>query len=152
MAEVLQSTPTTAGTVGTSARRPDGPAKAAGEFAFAGDLHAEGMLWGATVRSPHPSALIRSVDVAPAWQLPGVRAVLLADDVPGRLEFGVNDPDQPVLAAGRVRYVGEPVAVVAADDPLTALRAAAANTVPYYPLVPLLVLEQSVRAPPTVSV
>ncbi|MET0233355.1 MAG: xanthine dehydrogenase subunit D [Kibdelosporangium sp.] len=148
MSELLQSTPTTAGTVGTSARRPDGPAKAAGEFSFAGDLHAEGMLWGATVRSPHPSALIRSIDVAPAWQLPGVQAVLLADDVPGRLEFGVNDADQPVLAAGEVRYVGEAVAVVAADDPWTARRAAAAIVVDYEPRIPLLDPDASITAPP----
>lgn len=136
------------GLVGASATRPDAPPKVRGEFSFAADLHAEGMLWGATLRSPHPAAVIHRIDLTPAWRLPGVRAVLIATDVPGRLQFGVNDADQPVLASGVVRYVGEAVAVVAADNLLTARRATDAIIVEYEVLTPLLDPEEAISASP----
>ena len=69
--------------VGTSALRPDGTLKVTGEFAFSSDLWMADMLWGATLRSPHPRARIRSVDLSGALRLPGVAAVLTCDDVPG---------------------------------------------------------------------
>jgi len=111
-----------AGGVGVSVVRPDGIPKVKGEFAFSSDLSAEGMLWGATVRSPHPHARIVSIDVVPALAIPGVRTVLTQDDVPGRRHFGLERPDQPVLADGEVCFWGQPVAVVAADDRETARR------------------------------
>ncbi|HTT88340.1 MAG TPA: molybdopterin cofactor-binding domain-containing protein [Acidimicrobiales bacterium] len=123
-----------AGGVGADARRPDGALKVKGAFAFSSDLWADGMIWGATVRSPHPRALIVSVDVSEALRLPGVRCVLTHEDVPGRKTYGLEVADQPVLAFDEVRYQGEPVAVVAADDPETARRAAAAVKVGYEPL------------------
>jgi CO/xanthine dehydrogenase Mo-binding subunit len=83
------------------------------------------MLWGQTVRSPHPHARIRSIDIAEAVASPGVHAVLTAEDVPGKKTFGLEFDDQPVLASDRVRYVGEPVAIVAAEHPELAKRAAA---------------------------
>src|SRR3970282_1704076 len=67
----------------------------------------------------------------------GVHACLTADDVPGRSVFGLEHPDQPVLAGEEVRYWGEPVAIVAAEDPRTALRAASLVEVGYEPLPPL---------------
>ncbi|MGH9213999.1 MAG: xanthine dehydrogenase subunit D [Acidimicrobiales bacterium] len=123
-----------AGGVGQSPVRPDGPPKVQGRFAFASDLHLEGMLWGTTLRSPHPHARIRSLDVAPALTMPGVVCVLTAEDVPGSPTYGLISADQPVLASGVVRYVGEAVAIVAADHPDTARRAAAAVAVDYEPL------------------
>jgi len=113
------------GRVGDSPLRPDGVPKVTGEFAYSSDLWVEGMLWGATARSPHPRARIRHLDLSAARAVRGVRAVLTAADVPGALHYGLEHPDQPVLASGEVRYHGEPVAVVAADDPDTARRAAA---------------------------
>ncbi|HZD22899.1 MAG TPA: molybdopterin cofactor-binding domain-containing protein [Acidimicrobiia bacterium] len=124
--------------VGTSPLRPDGVAKLKGEFAYAQDLHVENMLWGATTRSPHPRARVVSVDIAPALAIGGVHAVLTADDVPGRAVFGLEHPDQPVLASDEVRYWGEPVAVVAAEDEDTARRAAAAIDVEYEVADPLV--------------
>ncbi len=115
-------------------RRPDGQAKVRGEFSYAGDLHAEGMLHGVTLRSPHPHARLLRIDTAAARALPGVHAVLTAADVPGDLHFGLTLRDEPVLADGVVRYAGEPVAVVAAIDPRTARRAARAIVVEYEPL------------------
>jgi xanthine dehydrogenase D subunit len=117
------------GGVGDSPLRPDGTPKVTGEFAYASDLFVEGMLWGATARSPHPRARVRGLDLTAARAVRGVRAVLTAADVPGELHYGLEHADQPVLADGEVRYHGEPVAVVAADDPETARRAAALVTV-----------------------
>jgi xanthine dehydrogenase D subunit len=123
--------------VGASVLRPDGTLKVTGEFAFSSDLWMADMLWGATLRSPHPRARIRAVDVSGALRLPGVAAVLSHDDVPGRKTFGLEAADQPVLAADEVRYQGEPVVIVAADHPETARRAVAAITVSYDVLAPV---------------
>ncbi len=119
--------------VGVSAQRPDAVLKVTGEFAYASDLWLEGMVWGATLRSPHASAWIRGIDVGPALAIPGVRAVLTHEDVPGEKFYGLDVKDQPVLAIDQVRYQGEPVALVAADHPETARRAAAAIVVTYEP-------------------
>lgn len=122
------------GTVGHSVQRPDAVPKVRGEFEYSSDLSHDGMLWGATVRSPHPHAEITGVDISAALTLPGVVAVLTAADVPGHNRHGLERRDQPVLAADRVRYVGEPVAIVAADHPETARRAVNKVRVAYTPL------------------
>ena len=96
------------------------------------------MLWGHTLRSPHAHARIRSIDISDALTLPGVHAVLTHDDVPGRKTYGLEFPDQPVLAIDRVRYFGEPVAVVAAEHPEQARRAAERIVVEYEPLAPIV--------------
>ena len=111
------------GGIGESVRRPDGVPKVTGEFEFSSDMFVDGMLWGATLRSPHPSARIWSIDTSQAEAMTGVRAVLTHEDVPGRKVYGMETPDQPVLAWDRVRYQGEPVALVAADHPEAAKRA-----------------------------
>jgi xanthine dehydrogenase D subunit len=119
------------GGVGDSAQRPDGVLKVRGEFAYGSDLWMEDMVWGVTLRSPHPYARIRAIDVGPALATPGVLAVLTAEDVPGEKVYGLELADQPVLAFDVVRYQGEPVALVAADHPDTARRAAALIRVDY---------------------
>jgi xanthine dehydrogenase D subunit len=130
---VPEVTPATGG-VGESVRRVDAIPKVTGEFAYASDLWAQDMLWGATLRSPHPHARIRGIDSRAAAALPGVHAVLTAPDLPGKRTFGLNFADQPVLADGLVRYHGEPVAIVAADTPALAHAAAAAVAVDWEPL------------------
>ena len=136
--------------VGESARRVDGPAKVTGTFEYGSDLHAAGMLWGATLRSPHASARIRSIHVAKATAAPGVHAVLTAADVPGKPTFGLEFSDQPVLAWDVVRYEGEPVALVAADTLEQARRAVELIEVEYEPTPALLDMEDALRpgAPP----
>ena len=123
--------------LGTSSLRPDGGAKVKGDFAFTSDLHAENMLWGATLRSPHPHARIVSIDTTAAWKIAGVECVVTADDVPGQLTYGLISSDQPVFAKDVVRYMGEPIAAVAADHPETCRRALAAITV-VYEVLPVL--------------
>ncbi len=124
--------------VGESVRRPDGVPKVKGEFAYSSDMWAEDMLWGATLRSPHPRARIRSISLGAALAVPGVHAVLTHEDVPGRKTYGLEHHDQPVLAFSEVRYQGEPVAIVAADHPETARRAADRIEVDYEELEPLV--------------
>jgi CO/xanthine dehydrogenase Mo-binding subunit len=118
-------------------RRSDAIPKVTGEFAYSSDLHAAGMLWGHTVRSPHAHARIVGIDVSEAARMRGVHAVLTHEDVPGRKTYGLEFADQPVLASARVRYFGEPVAIVAAEEPEQARRAAAAVRVEYEPLQPI---------------
>ena len=129
--------------LGASALRPDGSAKVKGEFSFSSDLWSDGMLWGATLRSPHPHARIINIDTSAAYAIDGVRCVLTADDVPGVLTYGLIEQDQPVFAKDVVRYMGEPIAAVAADHPETCRRALAAIVVEYDVLEPLTNPERS---------
>jgi CO/xanthine dehydrogenase Mo-binding subunit len=135
-----------AGGVGQSPIRPDAAAKVDGSFDYASDLAFEGMLWGHTLRSPHPKARIRSIDTAAASALPGVAAVLTAADVPGKLHYGLIEADQPVLAPGEVNYQGEAVAIVAAETLDLARRAAELVAVDYEVLEPLCDASEAVEA------
>ncbi|MEV2276958.1 xanthine dehydrogenase subunit D [Nocardiopsis sp. NPDC049922] len=128
---------TTKDGLSSSPRRPDGTLKVTGEFAYSSDMWMEDMLWGMTLRSPHPHARILGIDITEALKVPGVEAVLTHEDVPGAKRYGLEYQDQPVLAFGKVRYKGEPVALVAADHPETARRALERITVDYEVLPPV---------------
>ncbi len=128
---------TRAGRLGDSVSRPDGTAKVQGSFQFSSDLNAENCLWGATLRSPHPAARIVSIDLSAAYRISGVEAIITASDVPGQLTYGLISQDQPVFARDVVRYVGEPIAAVAADHPETCRRALEAIVVVYEVMKPL---------------
>jgi CO/xanthine dehydrogenase Mo-binding subunit len=134
------------GHIGLSARRADGIPKVTGEFAYSSDLWASGMLWGHTLRSPHAHARIHSIDLSKALKASGVHAVLTHDDVPGEKRYGLEFRDQPVLAFERVRYFGEAVAVVAAEHPEQARRAAELIEVEYEPLAPVVDPERATEA------
>lgn len=140
-----QETSPTAVGIGASLQRPDGIAKVRGEFEYAPDLLQEGMLWGATRRSEYPYARLVRVNLNPAKEMPGVIAVLGAWDVPDN-RFGAINNDQPVLADDFVRYVGEPIAIVAAVDLETARRAAAAIDIEYEPHIPLTDASEALKA------
>jgi xanthine dehydrogenase D subunit len=131
------------GGVGESVRRVDGVPKVKGEFAYGGDLWHDDMLFGHTLRSPHPHARIRSIDISEALAGPGVHALLLADDVPGKRTYGLEFADQPVLAGEEVLYAGQPIAVVAAETPELARRAVARIAVDYEALPPLTDMEEA---------
>jgi len=138
----VRSTPTRGrtrlGGIGENVQRPDSIPKVTGDFAFSSDLRHDRMLWGGTLRSPHPSARISSIDVGPAVAMTGVHAVLTHADVPGMATFGLEHRDQPVLAGDVVRYEGEPVAIVAADHPDTVRLALDAISVDYVVTEPLV--------------
>jgi CO/xanthine dehydrogenase Mo-binding subunit len=123
--------------VGTSVAGHDFEEKVQGALAYADDWRMPGMLHGKVVRSQVPCARVLSVDASDALKLPGVRAVVTAEDVPDnevREEasgLGLQPVSMPVLAADRVRYQGEPIAVVAAEEPDMAERAAELVVVEY---------------------
>src|SRR5580658_7370274 len=121
-----------------SVRRREDPRLLTGGGNYAADAHRPGMLHAILVRSPHAHARITGIDVNAARDLPGVVAVYTADDLtdvkacPGGIGFPRPDggssakTDRPLLAKGRVRFVGEPVALVLAETHAAALEAAEA--------------------------
>jgi len=119
--------------VGKPAPRVEGVHKVSGKTLYTADHLLPGTIWGKVLRSPHPHARIVRVDASPAREYPGVLAVLTAADVP-ELLTGRRLRDMPILARDRVRFVGEKVAVVAAEDRDTAEEAAQRIEVEYEPL------------------
>ncbi len=108
--------------------------KVTGRARFADDYTFPGMLVGRTLRAAYPHARIRRIDTSRAKALPGVHAVLTHEDVPGKNIHGLIYADWPVLCADKVRYMGDAVAIVAADDADTAARALGLIEVDYEPL------------------
>ena len=102
-------------TVGQSVLRTDAKLKVMGKLAYGADYPQEGFLHGKILRSPYPHARIKAIHTEKAQKLDGVAAVLTAKDVPGRNSFGVAIPDQPVICGDKVRFVGDAVALVAAE-------------------------------------
>jgi CO/xanthine dehydrogenase Mo-binding subunit len=103
------------------------------------------MLHMQVLRSPHAHARIVSIDISEAEALPGVACVITCDDVPGKDNFGVFVHDQPVMARGVVRYVGEAVAAVAAEDVATARAALKLIKVRYEELPALFDPEEAMK-------
>jgi xanthine dehydrogenase molybdenum-binding subunit len=120
--------------VGHSVVRPDAHDKVTGAPIFTDDLSFDGMLYAQVLRSRYPHARLLNVDVSQAQQLPGVITVLTADDIPGAKNHGLLTEDWPVLAYDKVRYVGDAVAVVAAESPEIAAQALSLIAVDYEPL------------------
>jgi CO/xanthine dehydrogenase Mo-binding subunit len=120
--------------VGKQVIRKDGYQKVTGRLKFGADFDKAGFLYGKVLRSPYPHALIKKVDIEKAKALPGVVAVLTAKDVPGKNGFGAIISDQPVICGDKVRFVGDGVALVAADSEETAIEALDLIDVKYEPL------------------
>ncbi|MEU8528416.1 MULTISPECIES: xanthine dehydrogenase subunit D [Streptomyces] len=139
------------GGIGESTLRPDGTLKVTGEFAYSSDMWHEDMLWGQILRSTVAHAEIVSIDTTEALTMDGVYAVLTHEDLPAAKNYGMEFQDTPVLAYGKVRHHGEPVALVAADHPETARRAAAKIKVEYREL-PVITDEASALAPDAILV
>ena len=131
--------------VGESTSRTDGIPKVDGTYLYSGDLYMDRMLFGATLRCPHPKARITKLGIGPAVAMTGVHAVLVGDDVPGSNAFGLESADQPILATDLVEYWGQAVALVAADDPETARLAVEAIDIEYEVLEPLTDPEEADR-------
>jgi CO/xanthine dehydrogenase Mo-binding subunit len=116
--------------IGTPVARPDARAKVTGAARYPADLVRAEMLHCKAVFAHRAHAAIDGIDTARARALPGVVAVLTAADVPHN-RYGLIDADQEVLCSERVRYVGDRVALVVAQDPETAARGAALVDVAY---------------------
>jgi CO/xanthine dehydrogenase Mo-binding subunit len=99
-------------------------AKVLGEAAYVDDLRFPGMLHCAVATSAIPHGILKGVDTRAARTAPGVRAVMIAGHIPGENQIGVATPDQPLLAEQKVRWRSDRLALVAADTPLMARRAA----------------------------
>ncbi len=131
--------------IGRNVRRIDAPSKVSGRLKYAGDMTMPGMLHVQVLRSPHPHARIVSIDTSAAEAMDGVEAVITSADVPGQDGFGVFVHDQPIMARDKVRYVGEAIAAVAADDVATAKRAVAAIRIVYQPLAAVFDTDAALR-------
>jgi len=116
--------------VGQPIGKLEGIGKVSGQARYSGDVTLPGLVWGKALRSPLPHARIVRIDTSRARALPGVLAVLTAQDLPDIL-VGRRMFDMPMLARDRVRFVGEKVAVVAAADPDIAEEALALIDVEY---------------------
>jgi 4-hydroxybenzoyl-CoA reductase subunit alpha len=120
--------------IGVPRRRVDGRAKVTGQTVFADDIDLPRMLHCKLLRSPLPHALIRRLDVSAARAQAGVHLVLTGPDLP--IEFGILpvSQDEEAICSEKVRYVGDPVAAVVADDEATAVEALERIDVEYEPL------------------
>jgi CO/xanthine dehydrogenase Mo-binding subunit len=123
--------------IGRSIPKLDARAKVSGGAIYTDDLHRPRMLHTALLGSAYPHARIRAIDTRAARALPGVKAVLTADDLPPR-NIGHTVRDEPILARDTVRYVGEPVAAVAAETLAIARAALLLIEVDYAPLPAVL--------------
>ena len=130
--------------IGVSHIRPSAFIKACGVAEFTADIALPGALELAAVHSPHAHAMIRGIDTTAAAAMPGVAGVLTAQDVKGSNRHNYMVADRPVLCEDRVRYVGDPVAVVAAETREQALAAAAAVIVDYEPLPVVSSLQEAI--------
>jgi len=116
--------------VGQPVGQLEGRAKVSGSATYTADLSLPGMIWGKVLRSPLPHARILAIDTSKTRALPGVLAVLTAQDIPDVLT-GRSIRDTPVLARDRVRFIGEKVAAVGAEDPDVAEEAASLIEIEY---------------------
>ena len=135
--------------VGKRVLRKDGPDKVTGRAMYTVDMEFRGMLTGGILRSPHPHARILNIDTSRASKLPGVKAVITAQDTLGVMHGFVETPryppDQHPLATDRVRFVGEEVAAVAATDPYVAEEAMDLIDVDYEPLPAVFDAEEAMK-------
>ncbi len=128
--------------VGVDVSRVDGLEKVTGAAKYTADLKFPRLLHVAVVRSPWAHARVLAVRTERAARMPGVRAVVSGRDVP--FHTGLYLKDQTVFATDRVRFVGDPVAAVAAETPEAAAEAAAQVHVEYEPLPPVFDVEEGI--------
>ena len=137
---------------GKNARRVDGIEKVTGKAVYTADLQFPGMAYGKILRSPVAHARLVKVDASRAKELPGVIATLTRDDIKGfNYKYGATYKDQSIVAVDKVRYVGDPVAAVLADDPATAEAALELIEVEYDELAKVTNIEEA-TAPGAIQV
>ena len=131
--------------ISRSIPRIDGEGKVDGSVKFFSDLYPPGCLYAKTVRSPFPRARLTGIDVSKAEAAPGVRCVVTHRDIRGLNRYGVFFADAPVLCSSGVNYVGDPVALVAADSEDAAARGAELVDVGYEELPPVRSIEEALE-------
>lgn len=119
--------------IGKSIPRIDARDKVTGKIKYHTDLYPKDLLWAKVLRSRCPHGRILKINIEPALALPGVATVLTYRDIPGHNGFGVIGDNWPVLCSDRVRYCGDAIALVAAEDELTAEKALSLIEVEYEP-------------------
>ncbi|MEE8357183.1 MAG: xanthine dehydrogenase family protein molybdopterin-binding subunit [Anaerolineales bacterium] len=124
-------------TIGKTEIRKDAWQKAAGKALYTADIPVENLNYGVVVRSQHHYARILEINKTAALKVPGVLQILTAEDIPGEKIFGPLIPDQPSLAQGVVRHLGEPICLVIAETRIAAQRAKEKINIKYQPLVPV---------------
>ena len=133
--------------VGQPRPRIDAYGKVTGRALYADDIMLPRMLYGALLRSPHPHARVLAVDTRAALDLPGVLAVLTGEDLPRKFGILPSSQDEYALAIDKVRYVGDPVAAVAALDPETLEQALKLIKVEYEVLPALMSIDEALTHP-----
>ncbi|HME61986.1 MAG TPA: xanthine dehydrogenase family protein molybdopterin-binding subunit, partial [Candidatus Binatia bacterium] len=129
---------------GTNAPRVDGVEKVTGKAIYTGDIQLPGMAHARILRSPVAHAKLVKVDASKAKELPGVIATLTRDDIQAfNYKYGATYKDQSIVAVDKVRYVGDPVAAVLADDPSTAEQALELIDVEYEELAKVTNIEDA---------
>lgn len=123
--------------VGRSVPKIDALNKALGKAVYSEDIFFPGMLFGRVLRAGFPHARVEKIDVSKARKKDGVACILTAEDIPGRNLYGIAFQDQPALVHDRVRYIGDPIAIVAAESDEMAKDALNAITVEYKKLQPI---------------
>ena len=132
--------------VGIEIPKVDVLEKVLGEARYGADLPSEELLYLKVVRSTKPHAKIVRVEVAQAQKMPGVERVFTAEDIPGKNRIGTVTKDQPILASDRVRYIGDPVALIAAKTEEAAEEASKKLLVVYEDLPSIHHPEQALQA------
>ncbi len=133
--------------IGTPRPKVDAYAKVTGRALYADDIMLPRMLHGRLLRSPHPHARILSIDTSRALELPGVVAILTGEDLPQKFGILPSSQDEYALAIDKVRYVGDPVAAVAALDPDTLDEALKLIQVEYEVLPALMSIDEALAHP-----
>jgi 4-hydroxybenzoyl-CoA reductase alpha subunit len=133
--------------IGAPLPKVDAYAKVTGRALYADDFMLPRMLFGRLLRSPHPHARILSIDTRRALELPGVLAVITGEDLPQRFGILPSSQDEYALAIGKVRYVGDPVAAVAAIDPDILDEAVKLINVEYEVLPALMSIDEALANP-----
>lgn len=131
--------------IGTSVPRVGADRRVLGRAKFAADVRTADELTAMVFRSDRPHALIRDINVSEASAVPGCVAVLTAEDVPGTNRYGIINKDQRLLADDKVRFVGDPVALVVAESPRAAEKALSKIRVDYQDLPAIFDPEDALR-------
>ncbi len=135
--------------IGTPRPKVDAYGKVTGRALYADDIMLPRMLYGRLLRSPHPHARILSIDTCRAFELPGVLAIITGEDLPQKFGILPSSQDEYALAVDKVRYVGDPVAAMAATDPDTLDEAIRLIAVEYEVLPALMSIDEALAHPET---